>query len=385
MKTVHILDSNLRGREKMSKDLKLLIVEDDSHQIEMYNDNIELYNHNNNTNIKANCIKNLHDGLQALQNPDYDAAIIDLKLSPGDQEGEGNQLIEKIRFTLRIPIVIISGYPQDLDAQYQSANNPLLTVHKKDDQFSEILDEIIAIHKTGITNILGKKGHIETYLNSIFWNHLASTVGYWKGISNGHEDIEKVLLRYTLSHLQEYLELHDTQKDFEEYLPIEMYVSPPIKQKLFTGDIIKSQEGVYWIILNPSCDMAQAKAKNVTIAEIEKIENDYTLNLKRDIQKANEEDKYSKKMELEKLIRNNGSLKYHFLPQSECFEGGFINFQKITSLKYKNVEQDFQRIASITDRFAKDIIARFSYYYSRQGQPDFNTVRILDELLKEEK
>ncbi|MFJ7183814.1 hypothetical protein [Lysinibacillus xylanilyticus] len=369
----------------MSKELKLLIIEDDSSQIEMYNDNIELYNYKQNENIIATCIDNLEEGLKALQDPDYDAAIIDLKLTPGDQEGKGNILIDKIKSSLRIPIVIISGYPQDLDSKYKSDTNPFISVHKKDEDFSEILSEVVALYKTGITNILGKKGHIEDYLNSIFWNHLAPTVDYWKNQVNDHEDIEKVLLRYTLSHLQEYLELHDTQEDFEEYLPIEMYVSPPIKKKPFTGDIIKSSDNSYWIILNPSCDMAQAKAKDVTIAQIEKVENDYILNLKRSIQKATDESLVSKKMELEKLIRNSGALKYHFLPQSSCFEGGFINFQKIKSVKYREVDKDFERVASVTDRFAKDIIARFSHYYSRQGQPDFNTSRILDELLHDEK
>lgn len=370
----------------MANELKLLIIEDDSHQIEMYNDRIELHNYRENEKIIATCINNLEEGLHALQDPDYDAAIIDLKLSPGDQEGKGNQLIEKIRSSLRIPIVIISGYPQDLDPQYKSDTNPFITVHKKDEDFSKILGDIIAIYKTGITNILGKKGHIEDYLNNIFWYHLASTVDYWKDQVNDHNDIEKVLLRYTLSHLQEYLELHDSQEEFEDYLPIEMYVSPPIKKKLFTGDIIKSKDNTHWIILNPSCDMAQAKAKDVTIAQIEKIENEYILNLKRAIRQGTDENNtISKKMELEKLIRNNGSLKYHFLPQSSCFEGGFVNFQKISSIRYKEVEKEFIRVASVTDRFAKDIIARFSHYYSRQGQPDFNTSRILEELLQEEK
>ncbi|WP_219376031.1 response regulator [Bacillus mycoides] len=370
----------------MTKNLKLLIIEDDPHQIEMYQDNIDVYNYSNKVNIEPICINNLEDGLQALQNPDYDAAIIDLRLSPGDQNGEGNKIITKIRSSLRIPIIIVSGYPQDLDAQYKTADNPFIKVHKKDDELNVILDEIVAIYKTGITNILGKKGHIEDYLNNIFWNHLSSTVDYWKSQVDNESDTEKILLRYTLSHLQEHLELSDTQEDFEEYLPIEMYVSPPIKKNPFTGDIIRCiEDGSYWIILNPSCDMAQSKAKSVTVAEIEKIENDYTLNLKKAIKKATGEEALGKQMELQKLLRNSGSLKYHFLPGSSCFEGGFINFQKIKSIRYKSLDKEFSRVASVTDRFAKDIIARFSHYYSRQGQPDFNTSKILEELLKENK
>ncbi|UPK52838.1 response regulator (plasmid) [Bacillus sp. H8-1] len=370
----------------MTKKLKLLIVEDDHTQIEMYKDNIELYNYKMQQSIEPVCIDNLEEGLQALQNPDYDAAIVDLKLSPGDQDGKGNQIISKIKSSLRIPMVIISGYPQDLDPEYKSSNNPFIKVHRKDDNFNEILDNIVAIYKTGITNILGRKGHIEEYLSNIFWNHISSTIDFWKEQVVSEENIEKVLLRYTLSHLQEHLELSDTQDGFEEYLPIEMYVSPPIKKNAFTGDIIRyTEDGSYWIILNPSCDMAQTKAKDVTIARIEKVENDYILNLKRSIQKSTEEGALSKQIELENLLKNSGSLKYHFLPSCSCFEGGFINFQKVQSVRYKSLNVKYSRVASVTDRFAKDIIARFSSYYSRQGQPDFNTSKILLELLEDKK
>lgn len=369
----------------MTETLKLLIIEDDTNQIQMYQDNIDLYNYSNKQNIEPNCITNLEEGLKALENPNYDAAIVDLKLSQGDQDGKGNLIISKIRCALRIPIVIISGYPQDLDAQYKTEDNPFIKVHQKDDNFSKILDDIIAVYKTGITNILGKKGHIEQYLNDIFWNHLSTTIDYWKSQVVNDKNIEKILLRYTLSHLQEHLELSDTQEDFEEYLPIEMYVSPPIKKNAFTGDIIKcTEDESFWIILNPSCDMAQSKAKNITVALIEKIENDYILSLKRQIREdSSGVHAINKQLELEKLLRNSGSLKYHFLPEASCFKGGFINFQKIKSVRYKDLYLKFERIASVTDRFAKDIIARFSHYYSRQGQPDFNTSKILEDLLKD--
>lgn len=370
----------------MTKKLKLLVIEDDRSQIQMYEDNIDIYNYNNSQNIEAVCIDNLEEGLEALKNPDYDAAIVDLKLSPGDHDGKGNQIITKIRSSLRIPIVIISGYPQDLDSQYKLADNPFIKIHQKDDDFKEILEDIVAIFKTGITNILGRKGHIEEYLNNIFWDYLSTTVDYWKNQVVDDSNIEKTLLRYTLSHLQEHLELSDTLEDFEEYHPIEMYVSPPIKKNAFTGDIIRCKEDEsYWIILNPSCDLAQSKAKNITIAQIEKIENDYILNLKREIKNSTGEKALSKHMELQKLLKNSGALKYHFLPKSFCFEGGFVNFQKIQSIKNKTLGENYSRIASVTDRFTKDIIARFSHYYSRQGQPDFNTSKILEELLKDNK
>lgn len=361
--------------------INLLIIEDQEAQIEAYKDNIELFNNNNEYKINPIIFNNFEDGFEALKNPDYDAAIIDLKLFPGDTAAVGNQLVREIRTNLRIPVVIISGYPEDLEEDLRE-ETPFLKTCNKDDDYQEIFKEISLIYSTGITNILGKKGHIEKYLNDIFWKHLSSTIDYWKREASDEENLEKIILRYTLSHLQEHLDLSETQDDFENYYPIEMYVTPPIKKNFFTGDIIQNKDdGTYWIIMNPSCDMAQAKAKSVTLAFIEDIKNSYVINLINEINKK-DENSVNSQLELNKLLRNSGSLKYHFLPATDSVPGGFINFQKIISVKYKDLDKMFSRKASITDRFSKEIIARFSHYYSRQGQPDFNTTRILEEIIK---
>jgi hypothetical protein len=63
-----------------------------------------------------------------------------------------------------------------------------------------------------------------------------------------------------------------------------------------------------------------------------------------------------------------------------------IDFQNITIIKIGEDEttnyaeylverekyiKEYKRIASIASPFLKDIIARFSAYYARQGQPNF--------------
>ncbi|NKX14549.1 hypothetical protein [Bacillus cereus] len=363
----------------MTKELNLLIVEDDKIQIQTYSDQIEFFmEENQDIKIISHVYSNVEEGFAALSNPIYDAAIIDLKLSPGDKSGEGNQIIKQIKDNLRFPVTVMSGYPQDLDAEFQEGH-PFIKVYNKDDNLQEIISEIVKIYKVGITNILGKKGKIEEYINNIFWNHLSKNIEFWSEHTEKAVDVEKILLRYTLSHLQEYLDLSDTQEEFEQYFPVEMYVIPPIKKHPFTGDII-NKDNKYWIILNPSCDMAQCKAKSVVIAEIESINMPYVEGLKRAIQQGNEQAQPSKDI-LGKLLTNSGSLKYHFLPSSFEFPGGFINFQKLVSVKYKDIVADYERVASISDRFSKEIIARFSHYYARQGQPDFDIDSLLDKIL----
>jgi hypothetical protein len=83
---------------------------------------------------------------------------------------------------------------------------------------------------------------------------------------------------------------------------------------------------------------------------------------------------------LRALINNSYSNKYHFLPKNQNFDAGLINFQRLSSIKIKEFNTDFTRVASINSNFTKDIVARFSYYYSRQGSPDFNTDEVYRSL-----
>lgn len=43
--------------------------------------------------------------------------------------------------------------------------------------------------------------------------------------------------------------------------------------------------------------------------------------------------------------------------------------------------RDLVKVGTITDAFKRDIIARFSSYYQRQGQPTFNVDSILKKYL----
>jgi len=76
---------------------------------------------------------------------------------------------------------------------------------------------------------------------------------------------------------------------------------------------------------------------------------------------------------LTQVTQNNYSNYYHFLPQTASFEGGVIDFRKIETYKPTEFYSKFQSpIVQICMAFIKDIVARFSSYYARQGQPDFD-------------
>jgi len=361
--------------------MRLLIVEDDPTQVQLYTDVIESYNKTNDTKIEPCPINNIKDAKQALLSSEYDAAIVDLRLSSSTVELEGRELINEIVDKLRFPLFIVSGSIAQIDKE----ENFLFKKRSRDGEFKKVLSEIIEVYNTGITHILGRKGKIDEYLNKIFWDHLSTSMDIWiNDKSRTREQKQKILERYILLHIQEYLEL-TTESDFENYHPAEIYITPPIKTKLFTGDILLENDSQKrYIVLTPSCDLAhEGKTENVLLVEIEDKEKGQISELKAIINNGgtSKGDKNNASGKLKNLIKNNVP-KYHFLPQYKGISAGLIDFQVLKSVNKNDIINQFTRLTSVNNSFTKDIVARFSFYYSRQGSPDFNIEEIYESLIK---
>lgn len=355
--------------------MKLLIVEDNKPTVQTYIDNIESFNKKSNVKIEYVIKENLKDAKNSLLSSDFDGAIIDLKLSSSTTELEGLEIVEEIENNQRFPIFIVSGSI----GQIGKEESAFLKKRKRDTNFKEILSEILEIYKTGITNILGRKGEIDKYLNNIFWNHLSNSMELWVNDSTrSPEEKEKSLLRYTISHMQEYID-----EGIEKYHPSEFYITEPIKSNIFTGDIIIYEDNRY-LVLTPSCDIVLRKDGNrnanrilfCKILALNDVVKNYSL-LNSDTSANNDNRK-----RLNSYIVNNKQ-NYHFIPKSNSLDAGLIDFQDKLTLASEEVEEkltskEIVRIATVSMPFLKDIISRYSNYFSRQGSPDFN----VDEVYK---
>lgn len=373
----------------MKKKFKLLIVEDDPLVISTYQSNISSYNKTNDQiEITATINSDKDDAILLLRNSEnsFDGAIIDLDLKQsGGSDSSGNDIVREIKENLRFPVFVISGTTHNLSKDLAEETS-FFKVKERDDSEFDYLGEFIKIFNTGITQILNRQGIIEKNINDIFWKHLSGSLELWiNDIQKTPENKQKSLLRYVLSHLQEYLDLTE-ESDFDTYHPAEIYIMPPIKNKVFTGDLVEENNtNKLYIVLTPSCDLAQSKAKEILLAEIESDSEEGLLFEKTNILKKNtakEETIKNAEKDLKSLINNSYSNKYHFLPKYNEIKPGLINFQKLKSVRNKDLNNNFSRKASINSTFTKDIIARFSHYYSRQGSPDFNLDEIYDSLLK---
>lgn len=359
--------------------MKILIVEDDKPTIQSYLDNIESFNKVSDVQIVAEVKDNLADAKNSLISPDYDAAIIDLKLSSNSVDLEGLEIVDEIQNKLRFPMFIVSGSL----GQVEREESAFFKKRSRDGNFKDILTEITGIYKTGVTNILGRKGTIEEYLNSIFWNHMSNSMDLWiNDTTRSPQEKENSLLRYTLLHMQEHID-----EELEKYHPSEFYITKPIKKNIFTGDIVILDKSRY-LILTPSCDIVLRSdgKRNADFILFCKIKPLYGMVKNYDLLKIDTSSKNPDRTRITNFFHNKNQ-KYHFIPKAESLESGLIDFQDKLTISNSEVNalleaNKIERIATISQPFLKDIISRYSSYYSRQGSPDFNVDELYFSLFK---
>ena len=355
--------------------MKILLVEDLKEQQDAFKDSVEVFNDRNQLKVEYEIAEDISSALEKIDGS-YDGAIIDLRLG-SDEEG-GNEIVRQLHdpFT-RIPVIFVTAFVDDV-IDHQSIINKR---RRQDERYESDLTLFQGIYNTGLTRIMGGRGIIEENLSEVFLENLLPQIETW--VSYGEKDserTEKALLRYALNHLIQFL-----GEDEERCFPEEVYLYPHVSEKITTGSIVKEKTSdQLFVILSPACDLVirqngEFKTDRILLVEIEgenDIVNDTLDGIKR---KRSREDK------LKAVFNNNHTDYYHWLPKVDFFDGGFLNFRKLKTLKKDDFEDQFEEpLIQISPFFVKDIVSRFSSYYARQGQPDIDSMGSVNRYTQEQ-
>lgn len=351
--------------------MTLLLVEDNESDQSICQNAVDDFNSDNEEfNVTLTICGTVAEAEVKLKTLDFDGVIIDMKLT-GSEADEGNQIIEKIKENFnRIPVAIMTGTP---DVTKRN-DFPLIGIYTKGEaKYCDIIEKFCKIYRTGLTRIMGGKGVIEQTLATIFTNNLLPALNnslseqrsWIKYAESDSARTEKALLRYALNHLLLHLD-----NDVNLCYPDEMYISPPINDRVNTGYILNKKDSEqYYIVMNPACDLAErstgeCNTDRALLVEIQTIKELYPSFDWKNLSNAN-------KKELEKIYKNNKSLYYHWLPETTFYPEGVINFRRVFTYTEDELKELFDKpIIQISAPFLKDMISRFSSYYARQGQPD---------------
>lgn len=358
----------------MCTTFKFLYVEDDSDMIETMEDSIVTINEKTEKGNKfeMQVVSSSSDALLFLDKYDFDFVLIDIKLQGRDS---GNIVIDKIKKDYKIPCAILSGTPDTDD-------DDLIKIFTKSNYKNhEILEEMASEVDSGLFKVIGERGLLEENLKNLFWNNFYKNIDYWKDIKASLEDekMNQLILRYTISHLYELLD-----SESEQYEAIEMFINPNITlDGVKTGTILLDLDSeTFYIVLSPPCDLAlreDDKPKNefIILVEIENY-NEYISTESTSISN-------SFKGKIEKLVKNNHSDNLYWLSNYfDIFDGGFVNFRKIKTESFDVLSNDakYKKIIKLQDNFVKSLLSKFSMYYNRQGQPDFDFPKVALNIAK---
>lgn len=337
---------------------RILLIEDSEADASVCRDAIEMMNDESpERELQLTVSPTYEEAREALGNH-FHGVIVDIKLNDGYS---GNDIIHTIISNYRIPVAVMTGTPDtDLDE-----NSPINVYKKGEKTYKDIINDLVMSFDTGLFDVIGGKGVLEDTMNQVFWKNLYPQIKSWTELKREGYDTEKILLRYAVSHIQELLDY-----EVPAYVTYEMYIKPPVNKNVRTGTILKSKEDSnYCIVLSPPCDLAihngKMKTDTIMVCEIESEEK-----ICKEVIGSTGEAK--RKKVLLPAIKNNYKEYYHWLPQNELFEGGYVNFRHTLNYSQEELDKYFEKSnVHLTNFFVKDILGRFSAYYARQGQPDF--------------
>jgi hypothetical protein len=359
-------------------EIKLLILDDDSRVTDSYNEIIKRINRDveNPLNYKVYTANTLEQAKEYIEYNKLDTAVVDLNLcmdTSDSSNADGNRAIEEIMNFFRMPIFIVSGEIHKLEEKFKK--NHLIIPRIRDESVGDVFyTDIPSAYNSKSMQYFSRNGYLEQKINDFYWNHLEKTLESWSAVATSHsEEFDTILSRHTVSCLNEQLYVNGNIGSFDKYHPGEMYIIPPIKEHYHTGDILKKGED-FFIIINPACDI------------VNKVNLDFYILAK--IIDFNSLPKLQEKIKKESIptdyfydqlnkdgkncyadCKSNKKDRFHYLTKFDKFEEKLIDFQQIINTTEEDINL-YSREASVSSPFLKDVIARFSAYYARQGQPN---------------
>ncbi|WP_406077240.1 hypothetical protein [Micromonospora sp. NBC_00858] len=159
--------------------------------------------------------------------------------------------------------------------------------------------------------------------------------------------------------------------------PTRLYVMPPVGD-LVTGDLLFSDEGGWFVLLTPACDLVdrgggKRKAEFVVLAQC--------LPLTEAAEYASwcEAGRPETFKALDSLIANNRLQyqkdRYFFLPGAWQHPDLIVDLQRLAHRPFGDLH-DLRRLATLDDPYAQSLVAQLGRYLGRMGTPDLDVVSV---------
>lgn len=306
--------------------------------------------------------------------PDYNYSLLILDLRDADaNERSGDVILREIFEKTFKPTIIYSAVePQDVGNE-DARKHPLIKyVQKKSGSDLTLLEELEKFKSK--VSFLEK---VKSTIDNINFQLLKNTFPIIEEDSLPEDVMERLFARRIAASLDFAFHLAEGTK----IDPCEMYLYPPLPNTdLLTGDIIKNKDGCFYVVLSPSCDMAQlgGRKNNVDEVLVAKLE---------EIKAVMEDAPYFKNKTDPKTLAeavkkqrdkepNEG--KIYFPRLNKSLPGFRVDLKKLKLISISSIDFDlgdskeFFRVASMDSPFRESFSTLAGQEMGRFGLPDFD-------------
>lgn len=358
------------------KAVRVLIVEDQEDLAADARREIEeAFEENEEIDVEVAVETDFDEGFAKVQRGESDVVVLDVRRDTpdpsADDETAGRTVFFNIKEACFAPIIFWTALPEKVRDDEMT---PLVTVVTKQD-----MDELpkaieAAIASRAVTTITDIETHVATVLRQHMWTELAPN---WAEYTKDGDsaDIAQVLL----SRLARVLD-QDREQSFTAH-PSHRYIYPPASNVWSPGDVLRSLDGTWWVVLTPACDFEQEKVEFVLLAKANPLEahpkyekwagaNDGSSN----------KDNYWTSLRQHVLMATQG--RFHFLPAFREIPDLVIDLENVKSVPVKDLD-DENAVASLVSPFAEALLVQHSHFRGRIGVPDLDSELIKVRLIAE--
>jgi CheY-like chemotaxis protein len=392
-------------------DWRILLVEDDE---ELARSTAETLRRRpvNSQDEKAtvDVVKRFEEALSQIEERRYDVIILDIRdeeavdgsgnidlgqdVTPADK---GLQLYDQIRALRYVPIVFFSAVAH----LAQDLHDPpfVAVVSKLEEEDNTLRSKVIEVFDSPLPRLnRALARHVDRVLLTFMIDFVEKN---WSDLSDpARTDDLAYLLARRLAHSLGAGRIDDLgaapPPDVTDgkVHPTRLYVTPPTGE-FTTGDLLRTADGEWLILLTPSCDLVPREKRRPNQAPALEPNADFVVLAH--CQHLIDTDEYRQWLEagrpgsakdrrtekLDKLISNNRQGqkdRYYFLPSAWGLPDLVVDLQRLTHRPYSDLV-DFERLATLDDPYAQSLVAQLGRFIGRMGTPDLDVAAVRSKLL----
>ena len=337
-------------------------------------------------------VSDFSDALAKIALSRYDILVLDLRKGEHDLDPKieaGAQLLDDIRRTRFLPIVFYTGLPRLVR---HLENPPFIQVVEKSGTHERLLKALqITLNSQLPSMNRALVSHVDRVQRDYMWDFVASQWGKITAETD-RTSVAYLLARRLAGSLSDPSTTQlardlgsgfDTSIESGRIHAMQCYVMPPIAEPpMMAGDIykgtIRCQNG-YWVLVTPSCDLAQGKAEWLMLASCD------PLSEQREFVDWTERQSNPTTSRLRGLVSNNRHAsqrdRHMYLPAAMSIPDLVVDLQNVAVIQRKEFGSfGLERLATLDSPFAEALSSQFGRLFGRIGTPDLDVDSVMARL-----